>query len=924
VAPVADLRSAELAFLATGDEHHLDRAEALLSGDLRQASFTPATRLWLALLRYDRTGDDRHLNAAADACRTGDPALTEVAVAVLLRRWARDGGPADLDDAIGLAPSAGAGPPARVTGRDLPLWLEPAWRAVDLGYAYLERSRLHGTDDDLLAARGILRGAVGAAREPLIRALGLRQLAGCEQELYERHGRRRLLDQAIRRYERALTMVAEHSMVRPMLLTELGTALQDRFAADEDPGDIDRAVALAEEAVAAAVSTGSSRPDLACHLVNLGTALNTRYEQTGDPRDLDEAVRRWTEALDALPPASTYRPVFLDRVALGHLMRWQYGDGAEADLDTAIGYSRAAVREGAADPDVAVYANHLADALEDRWELHRDPADLHEAVRVFGAMMDSQPTDGAQAADLICNFAHTLLARYQAMGDRDDLDGALAVLGRIQAEALARRQRATVAALAARVLSMRYEAAGDPDDLAAAITAARRGLVGVDVMSTPRNSRTARLGHLLYLRYARHGRRRDLDEAISLLGDVTLTDEHREPSPDQLSQLAGYLAERYDRDGELADREAAITLSRQARESDRRDEEPGVDTALAGVLHDRFAAEGSLDDLDEAVARCREALARQLPGAPTYPAILNNLAIALQDCYVYRDDGSLLDEAIALHERAVAACPPGSPDRAGYLGTLAAAVQLRFERDRREADLDRVISLGQQALASLAPGAPEHSKLLASLAVAQHLHARHTREPADFDSAIITFRAALRWTRRGSPARPVVLAGYARALGDRAAGRSPAQVLRVFREALAASEHAPLVRLDVAASLGEWALSNRLWPQAADAYHAAAEARRTLFGAQLDRTYRDTWLARGDDITAAEASAWARSGQPRRAAAALDAGRALALSEALDARTVAGRLRARSHHELAARYEQAMRALARIATTRSEPSFYRE
>ena len=339
------------------------------------------------------------------------------------------------------------------------------------------------------------------------------------------------------------------------------------------------------------------------------------------------------------------------------------------------------------------------------------------------------------------------------------------------------------------------------------------------------------------------------------------------------------------------------------------------------MLHDRFAAEGSLDDLDEAIARYREALARQVPSAPTYPAILNNLAIALQDCYVYGDDDSLLDEAIELHERAVAACRRGSPDRAGYLGTLAAAVQLRFERDHRTADLDRVTGLGEQALDSLAPGAPEHAKLLASLAAARHLRARQTRDPADFDSAIGTYRAALRRIRRGRPARPVVLAGYAQALGDRAAGRSPAQVLRVFHEALAESERAPLVRLDVASSLGEWALSNRLWPQAADAYHAAAEARRTLFGAQLDRAYRDTWLARGEDITAAEASAWVRSGQPRRAAAALDAGRALALSEALDARTVAGRLRGRSHHGLAARYEQAMRSLARIATALSEPSF---
>jgi hypothetical protein len=72
-----------------------------------------------------------------------------------------------------------------------------------------------------------------------------------------------------------------------------------------------------------------------------------------------------------------------------------------------------------------------------------------------------------------------------------------------------------------------------------------------------------------------------------------------------------------------------------------------VDTTLAAVLHDRFSAEGGLDDLDEAIARYREALARQIPTAPVYPAMLSNLGLALQDCYLYRDDDAALEEATA-------------------------------------------------------------------------------------------------------------------------------------------------------------------------------------------------------------------------------------------------------------------------------------
>ena len=68
MAALEELRAAELAFLNTGDEHHLDRAEALVGGELRDAPFAPATRLWLSLQRYDRGEDDRRLDAAVAAC----------------------------------------------------------------------------------------------------------------------------------------------------------------------------------------------------------------------------------------------------------------------------------------------------------------------------------------------------------------------------------------------------------------------------------------------------------------------------------------------------------------------------------------------------------------------------------------------------------------------------------------------------------------------------------------------------------------------------------------------------------------------------------------------------------------------------------------------------------------------------------------
>ena len=930
VAAIDELRTAELGFLDTGEERHLDRAEALVDGVLRSAPFALATRLWLSLLRYDRGSGDELLDTVVDACTPGanaDASLDAAEVAALLRRWARDGQAVDLDRVICLSETARAGEPGPAGARDLPLWLSSAWRAIDLGAAYLERSRTGAASgpDDLRAARDALCHAVWAPPAPTVKALGLRHLAACEQELYVRRGGRRLLDQAIRRYQSALAMLPPRSVLRPMLLTELGTALQDRFAEDQELTDIDTAVSYAEQALAEATAAGASQPDLACHLVNFGTALSARYEQTGDRRDLDGAVRRWSEAVDELPAGSSYRPVFLDRLALGHAMRWEYGGGGEEDLDTAIDCGRSAVREGAEDPDAAVYASNLAGALEQRWELHRDPGDLHEAVRVFAVALARQPGNGASAAELTVNFAHTLLARYQALGGAPDLDTALAALGKIPGGGQRGAQRSSVAAVTARVLSMRYEAAGDPADLAAAIVTARRGLAGVPATSTTRNSRTARLAHLLYLRFARYGRRRDLDDAIGLLrgladAPAAGSDGH-EATPDQLSQLASYLSERYDRDGSLADRDAAIGYGRRARATDRRDEEPTVDSALASVLHDRFGAAGWLDDLDEVIGRYREALTRQAPTSPVYPAILNNLAIVLQDRYLYRDDSRALDEAVGLHELAVSTCPPRAPDRPGYLGTLAVAVRLRFERDGQEKDLDRAISLDEQALARLEPGAGERARLLGNLAQARHLRATRTGSPADFTAAVSDYRAALRRMRAGSPARPTVLSGYAQAAGEHPATPRRAVVLRAFREALAASAGAPLVSFDVAGSLAAGGAEPALARPPGLPDRGGRQARAVRRPARPCLRGRLAGARHGDERC--RGGGVDPLGQPRLAAVALDAGRALALSEALDMRGAPGRLRAGNHGELADRYERAIGLLRQAATARPDDNTLR-
>ncbi|MFD1545080.1 hypothetical protein [Nonomuraea guangzhouensis] len=903
---VAELRSAERTFLYTGNVELLDRAETLIGGDLADVPFAAPTRPWLSLLRYDRTGKEAHLDAAIgvlEASSWSDPRLIPLAAAVLLRRCARDGDVTDLDHAIEAGSEHACGAQAG------PLWLDPAWRLMDLSRARLERYRLGADEADLRHAVDTARRAAKNAGERIVRAMCLGHLALCEQELYLASGTRSLLDRAIRRYERALAMAGTSPVVRPMLLTEYGTALQDRFAEDQDLADADCAITLAREAAQAQ----ACRPDLACHWVNHGTALMTRYESTGDPADLDEALRRWNEAMDMLPAGSPYRPAFHDRLAYGFLTRWEHGHGTEADVELAVSHGRPAVREGASRPEALVYRNHLTQALSHRWRIGRAPADLDEAVTVVAGAVEAPGNAQALLPDLLANLAHTLLNRYEALGDPEDIEAALQVMHRLNGRDLRQAQRATCTAAVARALTLRYEAAGSPADLAAGIAAARRSLAGgPDITGDARLSWLVRLVHLRYLRY---GRRRDLDLAIRSMA-TAIGDE---AGADNLGNLAALLSERYERDGDPADQAEALSLGRRALQGNV-SESAHLGNNLAAALHDRFHSEGRWDELEEAVAHHREALALEAATSPRLPTMLNNFGGVLQDVYLYSEDAGL-DEAIDAHRRAVELCPAASPHRPGCLATLGAALQLRFERDRRPADLNRAVDLYEQALEALDAGAPDRTMVLANLASVLHLRAMASGRRADHDRVVDVFRSALRRVRGPRPVRAILLSNYAQALAERhdrfGHPYRRAEVLGAYRKAAAASQGQGVMRLHTMTAFGTWTARRGLWPLAVEACHAAVEARRALFGVQRERAHQTSWLRWGEDVNAAEAVARIRCGMPGKAVAALDGGRALGLSEALETRTLPDRLRAQGHDELAARYERAVARLARALTARA-------
>jgi hypothetical protein len=911
------LRRAEQEYLHDGALGAIDRAEQSLRGCADDV--VEATRWWLSLLR-DLDGSDAmdRCLAAVDSLPNDTPPWRQVLAAVLVRRCARDGDLADLDRAILLMrtmPSTGA-----PTERN-PLWLSAGFQGLELGTALLERFRLLGGDEDLAEAVDVLERARTAARMPVVRTLCLARLAACDQENYLLTGRQTLLSRAQRRYRRALAELGDGAPARPLLLTELGTVYQDRFAEFGEPADLETALRLGQAAVAAELSSGA---DLACHLVNLGNVWDAAYEQNpDDPRYLQQAIDCWRRALEHLPAGSPYRPAFLDRLSRGLTTRAQSRVGgapeAEKDIDEAIQLARAAVAAGSASPSIAVFANQLAETLSLRWATLARARDLHEAVQVLeGAVASSSPQSVA-GPDLIANLVQLRTVRYAAFGDHTDLDQALADLDRLPGVPLSPGLQSSIAAARAHLELMRYACDGQRADLTVAIGHARRALAHTPFHSVGHAPRAGYLAIGLFHRYQLTGRKRDLDAAIAAL--ASYEDTADDLATNNRDLLTTFLQARYEQYGDHSDGRAAARMAGMA---------PGAPDGggfartenLALVLHDRFQLAGRLSDLDEVVQRHRRALAATHEGSPARVVILNNLGIALQDRFVYRGDDGDLEEAIAVHERALSCSPPRSPERAGLLHSLAAAMHTRIQNITEASDVERAVSLDEQALAALPPRSPERAVFLANLAAAYGVRARRTGRREHNDQAVATFRAALARVPAGRPARGEILYGYADALAERYIRFGRPQDLRqanaAHRRSLAETEANPVLLLDIAIRCGAWAAGRGQWADAAEAYGAAGAAQRRLFGAQADPADSGSWLNRGEGVASAGALALLRCGQATEAVLALEAGRALQLNQSLDLRTTADRLNRAGRSDLGSRLEEILARMADLRLRRSE------
>lgn len=351
----------------------------------------------LAAALYTIHGDSVHGDQAVRAARTavttapsGDPRLPDKIVLLahaLMVRYGDRGAPADLDEALALVERLTAADPA-----------DPPPNGVALLAAALcarfERTR---RISDLDRAIVVCRDAIGAvpSGHPVL-ALLHQNLMGCLLRRAEQLGQDADLTDAI---ETARTIHAELGPAGPLrcgTLTSLATLLMWRYTRTGSAADLSEAVTLSREAVALSTDLRGLRVLV---LTNHAIVLWVSFVTARRPAELAEAIAACREAMavesrnlvqsgvvrslltrlltfrarvgdrdaglaEALEigrtsvvqfsPGHPLRAIALSDLAGVYRQRHRH-TGDRADLDTAVGLWRSAVRSPAAKPGVRLH-----------------------------------------------------------------------------------------------------------------------------------------------------------------------------------------------------------------------------------------------------------------------------------------------------------------------------------------------------------------------------------------------------------------------------------------------------------------------------------------------------------------------------------------------------------------------------------------
>jgi len=260
-----------------------------------------------------------------------------------------------------------------------------------------------------------------------------------------------------------------------------------------------------------------------------------------------------------------------------------------------------------------------------------------------------------------------------------------------------------------------------------------------------------KLGISYTYRFERGNDSKDFQKAASALQEaIDLSPPGDRNLPGRLNNLSGLFTARFERNGDRAHIDEALSLQLQthALVSD----DPLWLSNLGTTYLHRFTLGGEMKDSDNAIAFLQKAIDLTPEGdAEEIPTRLNNMGGAMTIRFERSGNLTDINEAISHLEKAIALVPGQHPQKHSWLNGLGSAFLNRFESSRKDAaDIDLAISFFRESIDLTSDDNPYLSSRLNNLGMALMRRFEYRHDVADIDEAILVQRKALGNSSEGS------------------------------------------------------------------------------------------------------------------------------------------------------------------------------
>ncbi|MCG8418848.1 MAG: CHAT domain-containing protein [Proteobacteria bacterium] len=247
----------------------------------------------------------------------------------------------------------------------------------------------------------------------------LDQLGITLQVLYQNTGNQRVLDRRIAIARRVVDSTADHAVDKPRWISFLGMAIMQQYWRDGALDRLHEAIDHLERARDACLPEHSEYPVILDHL---GIGYRNRFDATEAPQDLARAIECFVEAAQLMPEDSAQYPTVLTNLASGLGTRYQQVSRGLKDLERSIAnYQRAIERTPPDAPVLLLRLGNLATMLVARYEHIHARDDIDRAIEILNSLIRQQADDAPLLAKHWFGLGQALLQLYLQTDDQMDM-----------------------------------------------------------------------------------------------------------------------------------------------------------------------------------------------------------------------------------------------------------------------------------------------------------------------------------------------------------------------------------------------------------------------------------------------------------------------------------------------------------------------